>query len=115
MIKKETRNEMRKVRHERIRKQIIGTADTPRLNVFRSNKNIYAQLIDDENGVTLAEASSMKLNGNNTEIAAEVGKLIAEEAKKIKVSKVVFDRAGYLYHGRVKALAEAARANGLVF
>jgi len=115
MIKKETRNEMRKVRHERIRKQIIGTADTPRLNVFRSNKNIYAQLIDDENGVTLAEASSMKLNGNNTEVAAEVGKLIAEKAKKIKVSKVVFDRAGYLYHGRVKALAEAARENGLVF
>lgn len=115
MIKKETRNEMRKVRHKRIRKQIIGTKDTPRLNVFRSNKNIYAQLIDDENGVTLAEASSMKLNGNNTEVAREVGKLIAEKAKKVKVSKVVFDRAGYLYHGRVKALAEAARENGLVF
>jgi len=115
MIKKEVRNDMRKVRHERIRKQIIGTKDIPRLNVYRSNKNIYAQLIDDENGVTLAEASSMKLNGNNTEVAAEVGKLIAEKAKKIKVSKVVFDRAGYLYHGRVKALAEAARENGLVF
>lgn len=115
MIKKEVRNDMRKVRHERIRKQIIGTKDIPRLNVYRSNKNIYAQLIDDENGVTLASASSMKLNGNNTEIAAKVGKLIAEEAKKIKISKVVFDRGGYLYHGRVKALAEAARENGLVF
>lgn len=115
MIKKESRNEMRKIRHTRIRKQIIGTADTPRLNVYRSNKNIYAQLIDDVNGVTLASASSMKLNGNNAEIAATVGKMIAEEAKKAKISKVVFDRGGYLYHGRVKALADAARENGLEF
>lgn len=115
MIKKESRNEMRVVRHERIRKQIIGTKDIPRLNVYRSNKNIYAQLIDDENGVTLASASSMNMKGNNTEVATKVGELIADAAKKIKVKKVVFDRGGYLYHGRVKALAEAARSKGLDF
>ena len=110
MIKKESRNKMRKIRHERIRKQIIGTKDIPRLNVYRSNNNIYAQIIDDEKGVTLAEASSMKMKGNNTEIAAKVGAAIAKEA-----TKVVFDRGGYLYHGRVKALADAARENGLEF
>lgn len=115
MIKKESRNDMRKVRHERIRKQIIGTKDIPRLNVYRSNKNIYAQLIDDEAGVTLAEASSMKMDGNTVEVASLVGKEIAEKAKKAKISKVVFDRGGYLYHGRVKALADAARSNGLEF
>lgn len=115
MIKKESRNEMRKIRHERIRKQIIGTKDIPRLNVYRSNKNIYVQIIDDENGVTLASASSMKMKGNNTEIAAKVGEAIAKEAKKAKITKVVFDRGGYLYHGRVKALADAARENGLEF
>ena len=115
MIKKESRNKMRKIRHERIRKQIIGTKDIPRLNVYRSNNNIYAQIIDDEKGVTLAEASSMKMKGNNTEIAAKVGADIAKEAKKAKITKVVFDRGGYLYHGRVKALADAARENGLEF
>ncbi len=115
MIKKESRNKMRKIRHERIRKQIIGTKDIPRLNVYRSNNNIYAQIIDDEKGVTLAEASSMKMKGNNTEIAAKVGEDIAKEAKKAKITKVVFDRGGYLYHGRVKALADAARENGLEF
>ena len=115
MIKKESRNKMRKIRHERIRKQIIGTKDIPRLNVYRSNINIYAQIIDDEKGVTLAEASSMKMKGNNTEIAAKVGEDIAKEAKKAKITKVVFDRGGYLYHGRVKALADAARENGLEF
>ncbi len=115
MIKKESRNEMRKIRHERIRKQIIGTKDIPRLNVYRSNNNIYAQIIDDENGVTLASASSMKMKGNNTEIAAKVGEAVAKEAKKAKITKVVFDRGGYLYHGRVKALADAARENGLEF
>ena len=115
MIKKESRNKMRKIRHERIRKQIIGTKDIPRLNVYRSNNNIYAQIIDDENGVTLASASSMKMKGNNTEIAAKVGEAIAKEAKKAKITKVVFDRGGYLYHGRVKALADAARENGLEF
>lgn len=115
MIKKESRNEMRKVRHERVRKQIIGTKDIPRLNVYRSNTNIYAQIIDDENGVTLASASSMKMKGNNTEVATKVGEAIAKEAKKAKITKVVFDCGGYLYHGRVKALADAARENGLEF
>ena len=115
MIKKESRNEMRKIRHKRVRKQISGTSEIPRLNVYRSNKNIYAQIIDDEKGVTLAEASSMKEKGNNIEVAAKVGKAIAAAAKKKKISKVVFDRGGYLYHGRVKALAEAARENGLEF
>ena len=110
MIKKESRNEMRKIRHVRVRKQIIGTKDIPRLNVFRSNKNIYAQLIDDTTGTTLASASSMNIEGNNIEVATKVGELIAKEAKKIKVTKVVFDRGGYLYHGRVAALADSARA-----
>ena len=115
MVKKENRNEMRKIRHERIRKQISGTKDIPRLCVYRSNMNIKAQLIDDVAGVTLAEASSMNLKGNNTEVATKVGELIAEKAKELKIKKVVFDRGGYLYHGRVKALADAARANGLEF
>ena len=115
MIKKESRNEMRKVRHTRIRKQINGTNNMPRLCVYRSNKSIYAQIIDDEAGVTLAEASSLKLKGNNIETAAKVGEAIAKAAKKKKISKVVFDRGGYLYHGRVKALADAARENGLEF
>ena len=112
MIKKESRNEMRMIRHARIRKQIIGTKDIPRLNVYRSNKNIYVQLIDDENGVTLASAS---VKGRNIEAATKVGESIAKEAKKLKISKVVFDRSGYLYHGRVKAVADAARENGLEF
>jgi len=115
MINKKSRNEMRKIRHIRVRKQIFGTSEIPRLNVYRSNKNIYAQIIDDEKGITLAESSSMKEKGNNIEVASKVGKAIAMEAKKKKISKVVFDRAGYLYHGRVKALAEAARENGLEF
>ena len=115
MIKKESRNDMRVVRHKRIRKQIIGTKDMPRLCVYRSNKNISAQLIDDEKGVTLASASSLDMKGNNTEVATKVGEKIAAEAKKIKVKKVVFDRGGYLYHGRVKALADAARKKGLEF
>ena len=115
MIKKESRNKMRKIRHERIRKQISGTKDIPRLCVYRSNMNIKAQLIDDVNKITLAEASSINMKGNNTEVATKVGELIAEEAKKLKIKKVVFDRGGYLYHGRVKALADAARAKGLEF
>ena len=115
MIKKESRNEMRIIRHERIRKQIIGTKDIPRLNVYRSNKNIFAQLIDDEKGVTLASASSLDVKGNNIEVATKVGETIADAAKKLKIKKVVFDRGGYLYHGRVKALADAARSKGLEF
>ena len=120
MIKKETRNDMREARHLRIRKNIKGNIAVPRLNVFRSNNNIFAQIIDDETGTTLVSASSidkeLKLtNGSNAEAAAKVGELIAERAKKEKITKVVFDRGGYQYHGRVKALAEAACAKGLEF
>ena len=116
MIKKVSRNDMREVRHARVRENIKGTHDVPRLCVFRSNKNISCQVIDDETGTTLASASSLKLkNGGNIEGAKEVGKLIAEACKKAKIKKVVFDRGGYLYHGRVAALADAARENGLEF
>ena len=118
MIKKESRNSMRITRHERIRKTIMGTSTLPRLCVFRSNKEIYAQIIDDETRTTLVSASSLEkdlnlTNGSNVEAAKVVGKAIAEKATKAKITKVVFDRGGYLYHGRVKALAEAARENGL--
>ena len=120
MIKKVNRNEVRQARHGRVRKSVSGTSETPRLNVFRSNSNIFAQIIDDTKGVTLVSASSidkdLKLeNGGNIEAAVKVGELIAKRAKKAKITKVVFDRGGYLYHGRVKALAEAARENGLEF
>ncbi len=118
MINKVSRNQMRIMRHERVRSKIFGTTEVPRLCVFRSNKNISCQIIDDENGVTLASASSLSLklkNGGNIEAATAVGKKIAEEAKKAKITKVVFDRGGYLYHGRVEALATAARENGLEF
>ena len=120
MIKKVNRNEVRKARQTRVRNKVSGSNETPRLNVFRSNSNIFAQIIDDTKGVTLVSASSidkeLKLeNGGNVEAARKVGKLIAERAKKAKISDVVFDRGGYLYHGRVKALAEAARENGLKF
>ncbi|MDD2377799.1 MAG: 50S ribosomal protein L18 [Bacilli bacterium] len=120
MINKVSRNDMRKSRHVRVRKNIVGTNEVPRLNVFRSNNNIFAQIIDDENAVTLASASSidkeLKIeNGGNIEAATKVGELLAKRAKKAKITKVTFDRGGYLYHGRVKALAEAARANGLEF
>lgn len=118
MIVKESKNDMRLRRHDRIRNKINGTAECPRLNVFRSNEQIFVQLIDDVKGVTLASSSSVELkikNGGNVEGATLVGKDIAEKAKKLKINKVVFDRGGYLYHGRVKALAEAARENGLEF
>ena len=120
MIKKESKNVMRKARHERVRASVHGTSACPRLNVFRSNSNIFAQIIDDENGVTLVSASSLdkdlKLaNGSNVEAATKVGASIAEKALKANIKNVVFDRGGYLYHGRVKALAEAARENGLEF
>ena len=118
MIVKESRNAMRKKRHERVREKISGTAECPRLNVFRSNTNIFVQLIDDVKGVTLASSSSVELklkNGGNVEGARLVGKDIAEKAKKLKIKNVVFDRGGYLYHGRVEALAIAARENGLEF
>ena len=117
MIKKESRNSMRVARHERIRKTLMGTSTTPRLCVFRSNTNIYAQIIDDSKGVTLVSASSLelKLKNVNIEAATKVGESIAKKATKAGIKKVVFDRGGYLYHGRVKALADAARANGLEF
>lgn len=120
MIKKISRNDARKARHSRIRTNLSGTSASPRLCVFRSNKQISCQLIDDENGVTLLQASSLDkdlkiTNGGNVEAAKLVGKSIAEKAKKAKIKTVVFDRGGYLYHGRVQALADAARENGLEF
>ncbi len=120
MINKISRNDARKARHARIREKIKGTALLPRLCVFKSSSNIFAQLIDDTSGTTLASASSidneLKLkNGGNIEAGQKVGELIAERAKKLNIVKVVFDRGGYLYHGRVKALADAARNNGLEF
>ena len=118
MIKKESKNVARTRRHERVRNKVVGTKEAPRLNVFRSNNGIYAQVIDDETRTTLVSSSSLELkikNGGNVEGAALVGKDIAEKCKKAKITKVVFDRGGYLYHGRVKALAEAARENGLEF
>jgi len=100
----------------RIRKKINGTPDKPRLSIFRSNKNIYAQLIDDVNGLTLASANSTTLGlGSNVESAKAVGKLIAEKANGKNINTVVFDRGGNLYHGRVKALGDAAREGGLKF
>tara|TARA_B100001758_G_scaffold235615_1_gene235893 strand:- start:3632 stop:3967 length:336 start_codon:yes stop_codon:yes gene_type:complete len=111
MIKKESR---KKVRYA-IRKKVSGTPERPRLAVFRSNKEIYAQLIDDVSGSTLAHASSSDAKGTKKEQATIVGKLIADNAKKAGIDTVVFDRGGFLYHGRVKALAESAREAGLKF
>ena len=102
----------------RIRKVVTGTQDIPRLSVFRSNKDIYAQVVNDSEGKTLASASSLKLDSkgkNKTQQAFEVGKAVAEAAKQSGIEKVVFDRGGYLYHGRVKSLAEGARKGGLKF
>ena len=119
MITKPDRNKLRKKRHNRIRRKVSGTAECPRLNVFRSNKNIYAQLIDDVEGVTLASASTVdseiSTEDSKVEQSAAVGKLLAERAKENNIVKVVFDRGGYKYHGRVKALADSARENGLEF
>ncbi|MBW3517621.1 50S ribosomal protein L18 [Flavobacterium sp. NKUCC04_CG] len=113
-----TKSERRQRIKFRIRKIVSGTAAKPRLSVFRSNKEIYAQVIDDVNGVTLASASSREAGitrGTNIETAASVGKLIAEKASKAGVDTISFDRNGYLYHGRVKSLAEGAREAGLKF
>ena len=102
--------------HLRVRKKVNGTPERPRLNVYRSNKSIYCQIIDDTKGHTLAAASSIALTtGNKMEQAVEVGKAIAEKAKAAGIETVVFDRGGYLYHGRVKALADGAREGGLKF
>jgi large subunit ribosomal protein L18 len=114
-----TTRQARERRHRRIRGKVAGTAERPRLAVFRSNKGIFAQLIDDESGRTIAGASWLGLpksfKGDKTEQAAEVGKALAATAKKAGIETVVFDRGGYLYHGRVKALAEGAREGGLQF
>ena len=118
MIKKEANNIARKRRHLRVRKNVSGTKEIPRLNVFRSNSGIYAQVIDDVTGKTLASSSNLELkikNGGNIEAAKAVGKDIAEKCKKLKIKKVVFDRGGYQYHGRVSALADAATEAGLEF
>ena len=114
-----TTRQARERRQRRIRGKVAGTAERPRLAVFRSNKGIFAQLIDDHSGKTLAGASWLGLaksfKGNKVEQAAEVGKAVAAAAKKAGIEEVVFDRGGYLYHGRVKALADAAREGGLSF
>ncbi|WP_366184903.1 50S ribosomal protein L18 [Flavobacterium ovatum] len=113
-----TKPERRQRIRFRIRKTISGTATNPRLSVFRSNKEIYAQLIDDVNGVTLLAASSREKEigkGTNVEVATAVGKLVAEKALKAGIEVITFDRGGYLYHGRIKSLAEGARAAGLKF
>ncbi|MFC3040907.1 50S ribosomal protein L18 [Virgibacillus xinjiangensis] len=120
MITKPDKNITRKRRHQRVRKSLFGTAERPRLNVYRSNKHIYAQLIDDNNGVTVASASTNDNELNveatgNVEAAVQVGELIAKRAQDKGYKSVVFDRGGYLYHGRVKALADAAREAGLEF
>ena len=116
MIKRPNTNAQRLKRHKRVRGKISGTPEMPRLNVFRSEANIYAQVIDDVNGVTLASASSLDkaIEGYGGNVAA-VGKLVAERAKAKGIETVVFDRGGYLYHGRVQALAEGAREGGLKF
>ena len=118
MISKQDKNVSRVRRHARVRAKISGTKECPRLCLYRSNKNIEAQLIDDVKGVTLVASSSMSLkleNGSNVEAAKLVGEDIAKKALAKKIKKVVFDRSGYIYHGRVKALAEAAREAGLDF
>ena len=114
-----TKTERRQRIQYRIRKIVSGTAARPRLSVFRSNKEIYTQLIDDVNGVTLLAASSkdkgVNVKGTSIEVATAVGKLVAEKALKVGITEVTFDRGGYLYHGRIKSLAEGAREAGLKF
>ena len=119
MVKKPDKNKARLTRHKRVRGKVSGTAERPRLNVFRSTNNIYAQLIDDVKGVTLASASTLDKdfegNGGNKEAARKVGALIAKRAADKGITEVVFDRGGYIFHGRVKELAEGAREGGLKF
>ena len=119
MLKKFDRNKARQKRHLRVRNKIAGTADCPRLNVFRSSKHIYAQIIDDNAGVTLVSASSMEKgfegSGSNKEAARKVGEMVGKRAVEKGIETVVFDRGGYLYHGRVQELAEGARESGLKF
>jgi large subunit ribosomal protein L18 len=118
MITQTKRNEIRQRIHKRIREKLAGTTERPRLNVFRSLNHIYAQVIDDQKGETLAAASTLGLKlktGGNVAAAKEIGKAIAEKATAKGIKKVVFDRGGFLYHGRIKALADAAREGGLEF
>jgi len=119
MIRKTQKNEIRLRIHKRIRRKLQGDTERPRLAVFRSVQHIYAQVIDDSKGQTLVSASSVdkggKTNGGNVAAAKAIGKLVAEKAREKGITRVVFDRGGYLYHGRVKALADAARAAGLEF
>ena len=119
MVKNVNKNAMRLHRHVRVRGKISGTPECPRLNVFRSNANIYAQLIDDVNGVTLVSASSLEKDfaceGTKSDAAKQVGLTVAERAKAKGIESIVFDRGGYVYHGRVQALAEGAREGGLQF
>ncbi len=121
MITKTSKNDTRQTVHARIRKKVLGTAERPRLSVYRSLNHIYVQLIDDLKGTTLVAASTTegakekKRTGGNVASAKDIGKLLAERAKAKGISKVVFDRGGYIYHGRVKALADAAREAGLQF
>ncbi len=117
MIKKVNRNEARLRRHARVRKNISGTQETPRLNVFKSNKAVYVQIINDAEGKTIVSASTteLKLNTNNVEACTQVGQLIAKKAKDAGIESVVFDRGGYKYHGKIAAVANAARENGLKF
>ena len=118
MIKKQSRNQARQKRHRRLRQKLSGTPECPRLNVFRSNANIQAQIIDDVHGHTLVSASSEALklkNGGNLEAAKTVGAELAKKALEKNIKHVVFDRGGYLYTGRVQALADAAREGGLEF
>lgn len=122
MIKKTDRNKLRRKKHMRIRNRISGTPERPRLNVYKSSKNIYAQVIDDTVGNTIVSASSLDPaikeeieNGGNIDAAIKVGKLVAQRAVEKGIKEVVFDRGGYIYHGRVKALADTARSEGLEF
>lgn len=122
MLKANDKNKNRIARHKRVRKKISGTPEKPRLNVYKSNANIYAQIIDDTEGKTLVQASSIDKelketlkNGGNMEAAKAVGSLIGKRAKEKGIEKVVFDRSGYLYHGKIKELGDAAREAGLEF
>ena len=119
MVSKVNKNAMRMKRHVRVRGKVSGTTERPRLNVFRSNANIYAQIIDDVNGVTLVAANTLEKEfegaTGNCEAAKKVGAVLAERAKAKGIEEVVFDRGGYIFHGRVAALAEGARENGLKF
>jgi large subunit ribosomal protein L18 len=121
MLTQYSKNENRRRVHERIRKKVLGTSERPRLNIYRSLNHIYVQVIDDLKGVTLVAASSAegkkesRASGGNLAAAKSVGKAIAERAKAKGIAKVVFDRGGYIYHGRVKALADSARESGLQF